>query len=182
MWCALAPVPWRQFVEPGCGMIADACEHVGQPRPWIDIVQPGGDDQAVECRSPLAASIRAREQPGLAPDRDAAQGAFCRVVADADPPVVEEPTEGRPTLEHIIHRPADIVLTRELEPRLPHPLFQFADQHGTLLASCSQTLICRRGIDRALDGKDRIDPPHRLDRQCKAICAAMMPRYEIIAR
>ena len=44
-------------------MGGDAGEDVGQPGLRIDIVQFGGDDQAIKRRGALSAAIGTREQP-----------------------------------------------------------------------------------------------------------------------
>ena len=44
-------------------MPGDAGRDIGQPSLRIDIVQFGGDDQAVDRRGPLSAAIGTREQP-----------------------------------------------------------------------------------------------------------------------
>ena len=78
-------------------MIGDAGEHVGQPGLGIDVVELGGDDQAVEEGGALAAAIGAGEQPGLAAESQAAQRPFGGVVGETDPAVLEEAREGRPS-------------------------------------------------------------------------------------
>ena len=50
------PVPRQQLVELLSGMAGDAGEHVGEPGLRIDVVQFGGDDQAVEDGGALAAA------------------------------------------------------------------------------------------------------------------------------
>ena len=70
-----------------------AVEHIGEPGLRIDIVQPRGLDQRVEDGGALTAAIGSAEQPGLATERHAAQRPFCRVVGQADAPVIEEAGE-----------------------------------------------------------------------------------------
>ena len=78
-------------------MVGDAGEHVGEPGLGIDVVELGGDDQAVQERRRAAAAIGAGEQPGLAAESQAAQRPLGGVVGEADPAVVEEAGEGRPS-------------------------------------------------------------------------------------
>jgi hypothetical protein len=40
-------------------MVSDPGEDIGQPRPWIDIIELGGDDQRIHRRSPFAAPVTA---------------------------------------------------------------------------------------------------------------------------
>jgi hypothetical protein len=56
-------MPRQQLVETLRWMLRDAGEDVGEPGLWIDIVELGGDDQAVEAGGALAAPIRAAEEP-----------------------------------------------------------------------------------------------------------------------
>jgi len=61
-------------------MIADPREHIGKPGPGVDVIEPGGDDEAVDGSSTLATAVGARKQPGLASNvtvrPDARSGAF----------------------------------------------------------------------------------------------------------
>jgi len=50
-------------------MIADPREHIGKPGPGVDVIEPGGDDEAVDGSSTLATAVGARKQPGLASNR-----------------------------------------------------------------------------------------------------------------
>src|SRR3990170_3546683 len=74
-------------VEPGRGMTGDASEDIGKPSLRINAVHFGGNDQTVHGCGLLAATVGAGEEPRLAPERNAAQGAFCSVVRQADAPV-----------------------------------------------------------------------------------------------
>jgi hypothetical protein len=48
-------------------MIGDAGQHIGEPGREIDVVELGGDDQAVEQHGALTTTMGAGEQPGLRP-------------------------------------------------------------------------------------------------------------------
>jgi DNA-binding IscR family transcriptional regulator len=54
-------------------------------------------------------------------ERDAAQCTLGRVVGETDSTIVEKAREGVPALEHVVHRLADIAVTRELGALLAHP-------------------------------------------------------------
>ncbi len=71
-------------------MVGDACEHVGEPGLWVDVVELRGLDQCVDDGGALATAIRAAEQPRLATQRDAAKSALGGVVSETDAAVVEE--------------------------------------------------------------------------------------------
>src|SRR4029453_10065512 len=115
------PVPREQLVEPAGGMLGDAGEDGGQPCLRIDVVELGGDDQAVQEGCALAAAIGAGEQPGLAAQCQAAQRSFSSVVGEAEAAVVQEAGEGGPALEHVVDGASNIAVARQLAPLLAHP-------------------------------------------------------------
>src|SRR5260370_28256383 len=82
------PVPGQQLVDATGGMSGDAGQHVGQPGLGIDVVELGGDDEAVEEGGTLAAAVGAGEQPCLSPESQPTQGALGGIVAEADSAVV----------------------------------------------------------------------------------------------
>ena len=45
------------------GMFGDPGQDVGQPGLWVDIVQFGSDDQAVDRRGALSTAVGTGEQP-----------------------------------------------------------------------------------------------------------------------
>ena len=65
------PVPGQQFMEARGSVIVDPMQHVGEPSLRVDVVELGGDDQAIEMSGALSAKIGSGEQPGLAPQRTA---------------------------------------------------------------------------------------------------------------
>ena len=56
-WKAEAFYLSHQNREQRGGVVGDASQDVGKPGAWIDIVEPGGDDQAVDGGGPLAAAV-----------------------------------------------------------------------------------------------------------------------------
>jgi hypothetical protein len=74
------PAPGQQFIEARGSVIVDPMQHVGEPSLRVDVVELGGDDQAIEKSGALSATIGSGEQPGLAPQRQATQRSFGRVV------------------------------------------------------------------------------------------------------
>ena len=57
----VAPVPGHQLIDLLGGMTGDAGEDVGQPGLGIDVVELGGDDEAVHEGGTVAAAIGAGE-------------------------------------------------------------------------------------------------------------------------
>ena len=125
------PMPGQELIEPGCRMVSDAGEHVGEPGLRVDAVELGGGDQGVDRRRPLATAVAAGEQPRAAPECNPAQRALSSVIAQAKAAVFEKAGEGRPALEHVIHRFGDLGMAREPGAFGAHPCFQVADQRLT---------------------------------------------------
>ena len=65
-------------MQAGLRHLGDAGEDVGEPGLGVDVVELRGADERVHRRRPLAAAIGAREEPGLASERDAAKRALGR--------------------------------------------------------------------------------------------------------
>jgi len=88
--CRPFPVPGQELIDPGCRMVGDASEHVGEPGLRIDAIELGGGDQGVDRRCPLATAVGADEQPRAAPECNPAQRPLGGVIAQADAAVVEK--------------------------------------------------------------------------------------------
>lgn len=84
-------------------MVVDPRQDIGEPSARVNIVELGGGDQGVDGGRTLAAAVRSHEQPGLAADGDAAQGAFGGVVRQVNPAVAEEAGEAFPAGQHVVH-------------------------------------------------------------------------------
>ena len=89
------------------GNAGDAGEHISEPSLRVDIVKLGRRDQRCHDRGAVRSAIRTCEQSGLTSQGKSAQGAFGRVVAKADPAVVDEADKPVPTLEHVVDRLGD---------------------------------------------------------------------------
>ena len=85
-------------MQTGLRQLGDAGEDVGEPGLRVDVVEFGGADERVHHRRPLAATIGAGEEPGLASEADAAQRPLRGVIGQADAAVVEEAGEAVPAL------------------------------------------------------------------------------------
>ena len=63
-------------------MVVDPAQDVGEPGARVGAVQLGGDDERVDGRSPVAATVGATEHPGPAAKGHAAQGELCPNLGD----------------------------------------------------------------------------------------------------
>jgi hypothetical protein len=81
--------------------VGHALQDVSEPGKRLDVVELcGGDEGADGCPSD-AATVRAREQMVLAPERDGPDGALDRIVVEFDATVIKEAGEGRPAGERV---------------------------------------------------------------------------------
>jgi hypothetical protein len=75
-----APIPGQELIQFLDGMLGDASQDIGEPGLRINVIHFGRDDQAVHHRRPLAAAVRAAEQPRLPTQSDAAHAALGGIV------------------------------------------------------------------------------------------------------
>src|SRR5215475_11319271 len=86
------------------GVIRQARQHVGKPRLWVDVIELGGGDEAVDRSCTPAALIGAGEGPIPSPYGDSPQLAFGGIVRHAQAAVVKEACERIPAAEAVIDR------------------------------------------------------------------------------
>jgi hypothetical protein len=96
-------------------------------------------------------------------------GLFNTIRRQADAPIIEEPAEGGPALQHIVDCLRDVRVARHLAAHTAHPVLQIIHQSGDLLLPDGATLFDRQTIDCTLDGEDRVDPPDRFNLQ-RSLC------------
>src|SRR5436190_23461452 len=95
-------------------MILQSCEDVGEPGPWIDVVELCGLDQRVDGRGAPAAFVGACEGPVVTADRNPAQRPLGGIVGHAQAAVIEETSKRGPAVEAVLDRLGDLVLRGEL--------------------------------------------------------------------
>src|ERR1700674_2707465 len=157
------PVPRQKFVETAGGMtVGHALQDVPEPGTGLDVVELcGGDEGADGCPSD-AATVRAREQMVLAPERDGPDGALDLVVVEVDAAVIEESGEGWPARQRITNGLGEgaggwNAAKLHLEPRLHH-LDERAGAAVTNMPAC----VCGAPLDRSFDRIEFGDPPQGL--------------------
>ena len=89
-------------------MIGDTVEHIAEIGFWIETVQLGRLDQAVDGGSPLTAGIRSSKQPVLPAKRKRSDGALDGVVVDGKRAVIEIAGQCIPARECISDGARDI--------------------------------------------------------------------------
>ena len=130
---------------------------------------------------PLAAAIGAGEEPGLAAEGDAAQGALGGVVGEADAAVVEEAGEAVPALEHVVHRLGDGGVARELARSRAHPALELGDQRSDLGLPDGEAGAGVEAVDRPLDRRRSrrcASPPRSASGEIGGAC---LPRRALAA-
>ncbi|EDM71515.1 hypothetical protein RAZWK3B_19221 [Roseobacter sp. AzwK-3b] len=82
-------------------------------------------------RNGLTAALGTREEPRLSAQVHAAQGAFGRIIRQADTPVIEECREGLPTtmlLKHVVDRLGHLVVPGEFRALCQRPVMEAVHQ------------------------------------------------------
>ena len=102
-------------------MILQAGEDVGEPGQWIDVVELGGLDQGIDCSGPPATIVGSGEGPVATSDGDAAKGALCSVVAEAQAAIVEEAAKSLPAVEAVGDGLGDLTGRRQCACRKLYP-------------------------------------------------------------
>src|SRR6185437_16320414 len=93
------------------------------------------------------------------------QGAFGGIVRQTDSPIIEEPAEGGPALQHIVDCLRHVGVARHLAAHTAHPTLKIIHESGDPLLPHGTTLFDRQAVEGALDVEDRVDPSHSFDRQ-----------------
>ena len=78
------PGPGQELVDALGRVIGQALQNIGQPRVWVDVIELRGLDQGVDRGRTPTPRVRARKDPILAPDGDAASA---RAATSATTPV-----------------------------------------------------------------------------------------------
>jgi len=145
-------------------MLGDASKHIREPSLRIDVVEASGLDQGVKDGRALAAAIGSTEQPGLPTKGHAAQSAFCRVVREANPAVVEEAGEGIPAQKHVVDGLGEIVVARQPGELGSEPSMELSHQRCAQFAAHREPVGSVFAVDGTLDVEQGIDPLHGLER------------------
>jgi hypothetical protein len=90
-------MPGQKFMDARDGHVGQPGEDIGKPGLWVDVVHFGRDDEGIHGGRSLTAALGTREEPRLSAQGHAAQGAFGRIIRQADAPVIEECRERFPT-------------------------------------------------------------------------------------
>jgi hypothetical protein len=123
------------------GVVSNAGQDVSEPGARVNAVQLGGDDERLHGRGPVAATIAAAEQPRLPAEGNATQGALGRIIREADPAVIEEPSERFPARQHVVHRLGNRVVLGQLAAAFLHPGLEVGDERRDVLAADGQARI-----------------------------------------
>jgi hypothetical protein len=52
------PIPWQKIRDLACRVIRQACQHVGEPSLWIDVVELACLDKGIDRCCSVAAGVR----------------------------------------------------------------------------------------------------------------------------
>lgn len=124
----------------------DATEDVSEPGSGTDVVHPGGDDQGVDERGALPASVGTGEQPVLGSDGKAVERARWRCWS------------GRSDC------PGEVMTARQPGSLGFERFFQLGSEGYTILLARCAPFIRRSAVGGTLDHEQPIDAPDALDR------------------
>ena len=96
--------PGQKFGDPTDRMISNAPNDEPQIRLWIDAIEFGRADQAIDGCGAFAAGIRTGKQEVFPPQRHGSQRTFRRIVIDLDPAIACVKDERRPKFQGITNR------------------------------------------------------------------------------
>ncbi len=104
-------MPREQLFDAVNRMVRDVREHMSKIGFWIECVELGCADKAVDCGGTLTSGIGAGKQKVLSSKSDSAQGALCRVVIDLNSAILAIAKERGPARERVTNRDRSVGLT-----------------------------------------------------------------------
>src|ERR1700679_2647548 len=143
-------------------MRGDACEHVREPRLWINVIHFTRGDETVDHRRPLPAAIRPAEQPGFSAKSHTPQPTLGGIVRQAYTAIFEEQPEGSGSFENVIDRLGEIMSAGQSIQLRAQVKLKFLDQRSAFVPPNRQTFVRGFPVDRSLDLEQRIDATHDL--------------------
>src|SRR5215470_3161307 len=84
-----------------------------------------------------------------------------RIVAQTNPPIMQEARKLVGALEHIVDGLSNIVIARELDTLAFHPIYEIVDHRRDVFAAHSNLLARRQSVDRAFKIEYRVELLHR---------------------
>ncbi len=144
-------------------MILQARKDIGKPSVRVDVIESGTLDQRVDRGSPVAALVGAREGPIVAAHGNGANLPLGRIVGHAQPTIIEEACECRPSGEAVGNGLTNLALSGELGALLVQPSLQRDQEGATALVAHVQAFLRRLTVDLALDGEQDVDALDRFD-------------------
>ena len=133
-------------------MSRQASQHVGQPSLRVDPVELCRGDQRRHGCSPRRPTVGAGEQPCSSSKGKASERTFGGVVGQADPPIIEEGSKTRPTLEHVVGGWGDRRRAGELAALLAEPGVQVLDHRPAAFLPNPAAFVRAQAVDLALNG------------------------------
>ena len=137
--------------------VGDPGEHVGKPGLRVDVVELCRHDQRGHHRGTVGTAFGASKQPGFSAERKATQRPFGGIVGQADPAILDEPSEPVPVIEQVLDRLDDGGRARQPRKLVTQPTLQSGQQRRAVLLSNEPAPIGTLAVDAALDVEQRVD-------------------------
>ena len=143
-------------------MVCDAADDVAQVGLWVEAVQLGGADQAVDRSRVLAAGVGSGKQPVLPAKCYRPHGPLDRVVVDGDGAVLDVAQQCRPSGQGIADGGCDIAAAGQPAARGLEPDLEVVQQRQGLGLADQPPLVRGLAVDPLLDRVELADPLERL--------------------
>lgn len=156
------PFLWQESAQPRCRKIGDTGEDVVKPGLWIDVIETTRRDHRQHNRGTVGPTLATSEGPVAPSQGGSSQSAFCAIVGQADPAVVEEASEALPAPEHIVDRLHDLGRAREGFALAQQPGMHVVEKWLALFLAHGASFVGAAAVDGALDLEQRVQPPDRL--------------------
>lgn len=112
----------------------------------------------------LGAAVRAGEQPRPSTEGKASQRSLGGIVRETSAPVIEEGPEAVEALQQVVDGLGNRRRARQRQALLAEPGLEFVDERPAPLTAHLSTLLDACAVDLALDRKESVDAPDRLQR------------------
>jgi hypothetical protein len=143
-------------------MVGDTAEDIGKIVLRVDGVELGAFDQRVHGGGASATGIGAGEQPVLAANRDATQGALGSVVVEGKPAIVKAAGQCGPARPHVAEGAGELGFAGELARGRVRPDREGLGDRLRSLLAFSSSVVGGRAFDRLLDAVELADAVERL--------------------
>jgi hypothetical protein len=157
--------------------LGDTGQDISKPGARINAVELCGLDQAVRSGGAFPTLVGAAKELSLSPQRGTAQHPLGGATRQADAPIIEEPGESFPALQHVVRGLGEVIVARELCPLGTHPCRKRGYQLRDVAITYRKPLRSRLVIDRGFCLEHRSNLAHGLDGQQRLMKRGQLEQF-----